>query len=524
MREFLLEIRNDRRRLNTAAVSSLVFLLIAHIYRWTNSMFNHDSLDVYQGDAKWQISLGRFLNPIYVLFRGRLTAPVLVALFGSLFLTAAVVITVFLLHITRISSVILCAGLMTTCETVAFLNASYLLVFDVCMLSLLFSAAAAALLVKGRGLPAFLGAVFCLVCCLGLYQGYLEVTATLILLSFLQQLLSAETGEKSVLKQWGVALAALFASGLLYILCLRLITSVTGISLSGGYNGLTHLGEKTETGLITALWKTWSFPFWLLPRRDTAHRFLSAGAVILAAALTAVKMGCSLYRHRIKGSRLALILLILAVLPLGSNFVFFLSKGLKYGVMLFSFSLCPVMFLMLEEAAENGAENKEKEERKNLSGRVLGLCCGFLVLNQVIFANQLYLKKDLEAQAALSFVTKLTDRMEQTEGYIAGETTIIMLGNIDQNPLSTERRGFDIVNDLYVGPTHHLSLSYYKSYRNYFRNILGYPVKMAERGEMEPYINDPRTQEMGIFPGQDSVKMIDHYLVVRLSEDLNPVF
>lgn len=39
-----------------------------------------------------------------------------------------------------------------------------------------------------------------------------------------------------------------------------------------------------------------------------------------------------------------------------------------------------------------------------------------------IYANQMYLKKDLEYDATLSVMTRVVDRIEQVEGYIPGET------------------------------------------------------------------------------------------------------
>lgn len=51
-----------------------------------------------------------------------------------------------------------------------------------------------------------------------------------------------------------------------------------------------------------------------------------------------------------------------------------------------------------------------------------------LVWGNIQTANALYLKKDLERQATLSRMTELCLRLDQTEGYVPGETPVVFIG------------------------------------------------------------------------------------------------
>ena len=65
-----------------------------------------------------------------------------------------------------------------------------------------------------------------------------------------------------------------------------------------------------------------------------------------------------------------------------------------------------------------------------------------LLFDRGIYANQIYLKKDLEYDTTLSVMTRVVDRIEQVEGYIPGETPVKFLGDIQRSKLAMTRPAF----------------------------------------------------------------------------------
>ena len=121
-----------------AILYTVFFSFLAHGFSWFDVAFNHDSLKVFQLDGNWQAYLGRFLIPAYLLFRGKIVAPLLVAFLSVLFLSLSVVLTVRLLDIKRTSSIILLSALFATCQVLTSLYSTYVTAADIQMLSLLF--------------------------------------------------------------------------------------------------------------------------------------------------------------------------------------------------------------------------------------------------------------------------------------------------------------------------------------------------------------------------------------------------
>ena len=71
----------DRRTVARVLALTALFFFAAHIYRFTSAAFTHDSLLLNQSeDRSLQISLGRFLQPLYWKLRGDIPAPFLVGL------------------------------------------------------------------------------------------------------------------------------------------------------------------------------------------------------------------------------------------------------------------------------------------------------------------------------------------------------------------------------------------------------------------------------------------------------------
>ena len=133
-----------------AILYTVFFSFLAHGFSWFDVAFNHDSLKVFQLDGNWQAYLGRFLIPAYLLFRGKIVAPLLVAFLSVLFLSLSVVLTVRLLDIKRTSSIILVSALFATCPVLTSLYSTYLSAADIQMLSLLFSVIAVCLIFDRR--------------------------------------------------------------------------------------------------------------------------------------------------------------------------------------------------------------------------------------------------------------------------------------------------------------------------------------------------------------------------------------
>ena len=508
----------------TALFSSAVFMFLVHAYRWMNSIFNHDSLLIFQADRGFQISLGRFLNPVYVWVRGKIAAPYLIALLAVFFISFSVMLIVRILALRSRAAIVMTAGLTVGFETITFLNGVYIQWLDIQLLSILFAVSAAYFLTVSRMRRRFFAAVLCGVMSLGLYQASVETMMVLICLYLLRMVLLEDGPLRSRINTGLAAAGCLLLTGVIYYLCFRIVCIIKGTQPIDTYNGLVQITRLPLASLPALIVRAWRFPFYYLCRSDIAHTKISACIYYILLALSAAGILYLGKSRKIPVKSWILTAGILLITPLASNITYVLTQGMKYGVMMFSFSLFAVAAVMiLDQCRESGDTADTAGTGINViqkSRPVMVMLCGVLIFNHTVFANQLYLRKDLEVQAGLMFMNRLVERMEETPGYTVGQTKVVILGNSDENPVSHTMQGFDMIRDIQPGTAHHMGFTYYKTYFNYFEYMLEYPIQLASEEEVISWSYNTEAQAMSVFPAEGSVRMIGDTLVIRLSENL----
>lgn len=191
---------------------------------------------------------------------------------------------------------------------------------------------------------------------------------------------------------------------------------------------------------------------------------------------------------------------LVLLFPFGFNFVYFISQGMEHELMTFSFSVVPLFALWLLNSATL---------KKKFIKIVVYLSFTVIIVNGIIFANQCYVKKHLERQSTLSIVTRLIDRIEQTEEYVPGETQVSFVGKIEDNPVLIQRRaGFNYNG---VGNTVWATATY--NIEQYVQEFLAYPYKRYW-GEIPKNIHD----ELEIFPSKNCMIVQDGVLYIKISE------
>ena len=134
----LAKIKDDKNFF-VVMVSTFLFGLIAHGYCYFNLFYSFDALvSISQySNIVWQISLGRFLQAIYLQIRGGFYVPSLVGFLSLLFIGLSAYFVLRLLDIKNRFLVCLICGILTINITVILLNATFLPWLDIDMFSLL---------------------------------------------------------------------------------------------------------------------------------------------------------------------------------------------------------------------------------------------------------------------------------------------------------------------------------------------------------------------------------------------------
>ena len=510
-------MKEQKQKLLLCFGSVFFWGLLAHGYGFLRCNLSHDALNAFVAtgvEEVWKLELGRFLVPVYrAVFRGSVTLPWLTGLLGLTWTAAALVLISDLFRMESRVLVFLTAGILTTNITYIAQIATYLYEYDCNALALLLSVAAVYLWCRGGVIPMLAGSL-CVAASMGIYQAYFAVAVTLMVWKSVMDLLDGDEARRVILRGLkGIGL--LLAGGILYLLATKLVSAATGIQLQDRVNALKGFGENPVVfylGLVKPAMK-YLLTKLLHPAYQTPLA-VCVGIVTVALVAAAIRV---FWVKRYRLGRVALILLLVALTPFAMTCVYFLSKGkdahdltiyalwLFYVfILLFAFRLCG------------------KELLPGRASRILrAVACilvAVLLWQNVVLANTAYVKKEKEADADLSMMTRVVCMLEDREDFVPGETVVAFIGTPETRP---GLYGMERVCKI-IGLSDHsifitdASKYYYNAYRAYFDYVLRYPVVFCTDAVRAELKQDPRVQTMPAYPQEGYMAMIDGILVIKM--------
>ena len=506
-------------------VSTFVFGLVAHGYRMGAAAFSHDSLIIDSHvDLAHQVGIGRFMQvPVWVL-RGYINAPFLLGVLALLWLALSLWLAMRLLGIRDRSLVTLACGAVTTCVTFSASYATYAPMIDIYMLALLCATLAIVVLRRLAGWRGACVSAALLVCAMGLYQSYAEVFTVLVMLDAIARLCRGEAPRAQVVRDGLRAVLALVLGAVAYILAYKASCALSACPvISDAPNSVGGALFPGPLQLLALLGGAYAHPFvFLLHYQGWVFRLV----YLVLACCVAACLAARLRREAAPAPDAALCVAGLALLPLMMNWEYVVTRGFIHDLMTFSYAyffvLVALSLQLCFESAPAASAHAHARVRIVAIPPVAMALLVLVILNQTVFANQLYLNKRLQEQTALSYYTRVIGRMEMTDGYVAGQTKVAFVGTSDNSPLTFMRPGYEGVSPRgYEGTTGIAAWSvgtYYGTYEFYLENVLGYPVNMVPEGQAASLSRTDEVESMGAFPAKDSCRFVGDVLVVKVGE------
>ena len=493
----------DWKRLRFIAFWVFSIGLLCHGYCFLNAYLSHDSLySIYESGPGLMLSVGRYGRVIYRMLRGSFTLPALNGFLSLLYLTLAVYLLTDILSIRKKSFLILTCGILVANSTVSLMNATYLHDADAYSLALLLASAGAwtALRCKYGGLISivFYGAS------LSIYQAFINVVICLWLFLGLTALLDGEKPLQVLLKTV-LRMLSIAAAMALYYLGYRLILQVTGIEPSS--LSTMRSVSFSISSLLSCLGKVIDTERqWFFQPIGTRSGLL-LGINLTLTALSFLALGSLAVKKKLAPTAWLLGLVLLLAMPLGMDAVALVSDTYHEITLYALFLTYPLMLSLMERYLALPG--------KSFKGTLCALLLAVMLFDNALYSNTIYLKKQLESQQTLSVYTRILDRMEQTEGYVSGETPVVLVGGHTRTILNTRRKGFDYRP---AGLTQSLAATYYDTMKNYFHYYLGNPVNFGDGDIQWQVAHMEEMYQMPLYPAPGSVRMIDGIMVVKLSQ------
>jgi hypothetical protein len=503
----------NQKKKNQIFTMAITFLwgIIAHGYCYFNLSYSHDSLLVYQDDVVWQISLGRFLHPIYFQIRGNIYTPALVGFLSLVFIGISVWLIVRLFNIQNKILIVISSGILTVNATVTLLNATYIHDIDIYALSLLL-AVGSVYLCRNMKHGMILSAIL-IFCSLGLYQAFLQVAVFLHMMFAVIDLLRNKDFFK-VLKNGIRAICSMVLGLAAYYAILKIILHISGIELETGYNGISNVGNYDGLkAILRSIVLTYYNVITDFITPKTYHCRIMGLVNIVLALISFIIIILLVRNRKLEIKKIVLIAGLIFLMPFGINVICFISQGMEHDLMKYSFVLVYIFVEVLVMEA-NTLPVLDKYRGSMVVKYWLPFLLFVLLFNNIIYANQAYLKKELVYQNTSSTLNRIINRIEETDGYVLGETPVVFVGLLSNSELAMERTEFGITG---TGLDGNFSVTYYQTYAQYFQYVLSYPMNLLDPEASERWSEQKEVVEMSAFPAQNSCKIINGTMVVKLS-------
>lgn len=517
-RERLLDtFQREKRQLLLCLCAVFLWGLVAHGYGFLHCSLSHDALNAFiasENEDFWKVCVGRFFSPLYrSLLRGSVAAPWLLGLLGLVWVAAAVYLVCRIFRVQSPVLTVLIAGIMTTNLSFISQVATYFHEFDINAFALLLAVAAVFLWSARRGWGWSVLGCLCLYGSMGLYQGFVALAITLMIARCLGDLLEKKTA-KEVFLHGLRGILLLLAAGALYTGTMKLFNAY-GFRLMDRTNPLST-GDQSPVRLYLGLVK----PALAHLGKNLFHPAYGSNRLgpvsLVLTALLLLTTGLHCWRQRYGATRFLLALPLLALLPLAMGCMYIVGKGSGiHEIMLYSAWFFYVFLLLLGFRLVS--------LRDTFWNRGLrAACCllvGWLLWQNVVIANTAYVRKEREAQADLSTMTRVVATMEQREDYVYAETPIAFIG-ARQNPEEwygaeglSKITGLQLRSSIFTDSY----TEYFNTYQAYFSYVLQYEVNYCDMETHQRLKKDPRVERMPAYPEKGYMQMLDGVLVIKMA-------
>ena len=488
---------------------TFIWGLLAHSFALLNLHYVHDSLVIsanFIGEGTWEIALGRYFQPIYVFFRGKIATIWLAGILAFLYISIVTFLISDIFCIKKQSLVALLSGFLTTNVTITVLLATYIMGTDTFMFANLMATCSAWCAIKiKKPVPSMITCVLFLTVSLATYQAYFAVFLIIGFLYIFYKLLTADTEKaKLLLHLFTKALVCISLSLILYKIGIKISLKIINGKLAGyiDWNAITNI--KT---IIPFFFKTYT-SFFKTYAHIAFHRSITNVIHIFLLTYTFCIFAKLIYeRIKTKNKQDIIIGIIECVLftliPFVANIMFFITRGKNsYELTKFSFYIVYVLILVLQP------------KRFPPAKKIVYALSILIITFNVVTANQVYTKRKLAYDATAYTVTRMLTMMSMEDGYIEGETPVAFIGHFDSNPLFQNYEEFDNVNIL-VGQKQTSSITYPGTESAFIKYIMN--TRIAILPYSDSLFSDS-ISDMPVFPAKGSCKMIDGMMFVKLSD------
>ncbi|MBR5224486.1 MAG: glucosyltransferase domain-containing protein [Clostridia bacterium] len=504
-----------RNRLLYAMLGAVLFCIAAHGFAYFGFAPLHDAVNyVDYHSGNWEISLGRYLEPLYGKIRGTYTMPWLCGMFSMLYTGLAAFFISDLLEIRSRTLVMMLSGFLTVNATMIDTTLEYASFGDMFALSLMLAGAGAYMVIRVPGLLGAALSVCLFLGSLGLYQSYIFVAIQLMLQYALYQALR----ERKLLAKAGpvwLRMAAVLAVTLAaYVVLYKGAMRFYGVqAVPSSYNSpaaLASMSVREMMEYVKAAYVNFAAYFYGYGRLErSAFNVLS----LMMTAAAGVMLVWQIIKKRLPVINAAFISVVMALFPFLAQATSILTRSMEI-----YFLAAPGMMLLfpflLGLIASPVLEGEALCLRSRCMRAAVTALCAALLFVGVRMSNGLYTYQRVQYDKTHSYVTRIMERIDTTPGYIPGETPVAFAGLLSSGLINLNPpEGAEWMSGL-----NRSGVTYMGIFESYFR-LYGENIDViTDYTGLPDYAQLDEVRAMPAYPQAGCTRMIDGTLVVKLSQ------
>ena len=501
-----------------AFFSALLFGMLSHGTGLWNKLSSHDDIFAlfWEGST---ISSGRWMLHVLgwlekqVFGDGHFSLPVVNGLTALLWIGTAAGLLVHLLGIRKRWC---CAGLgcvMAAFPTVAGLF-GYMFTVHYYMLGMGMMVISACLICAGKHWGTKIAAVLLGGCSVGIYQAFVPMLLSILLLYDLMCLAEKEENAGAFLKRLPAQAACVLGIMVLYFAMNSFFLRKFGLEMNT-YMGVDQMGT-VPFGEYLARTASAYREFFCPVQYTSADMYPMRAhytylAMICLDLLLGLWQGIRLWRKN--RAKALLFFLMLALFPLANNFIYVMA-GRVHGLMTFSQVMQTALFVWLADRAAFQDTLRGKKTETILRRIGSGIAAALLGLTAVLYArfdNQCYLKATFQQQEAISFFTALTAQIKAVPGFRDDMPVAFLNGEKITDGTLYHMNELDFIHlDPYGGTLRDYLNSY--AWGSFMERWCGFSPAYADPGD---YQGLPEVQEMPHYPDDGSIRKLGDVILVN---------
>ncbi len=501
----------------TAVIAALIAGVITHLFALVNVFYNFDNIVTPYFGTGCGVFSGRWmLQTLGEVMEGAGLAHNLPMVGGLAFIFVVAVASGFAVSIFGIRSRTLAALMGMIFVVYPPIVGTMYYRYTTLHYGIAILLAVAGVWVLPRYKLGVLFSVLCIAASMGIYQAYVPLTISLLVLLLIQQGLTGEATLWQIVRRGFFYCGVLILAAVLYFVLVKVYLEVYGLWLMD-YQGISQMGQiplRDLPGLIGyAFLGAWLFPFFdlydLVPVVPLAVGYVLLG--ILGLVMTGLILIRKVSRVEV---RLAVLALLLVVLPVAVNFVLVMCASAEwfYVLMAYAFVVTPCIPIVIWEQLPQ-MEGKFLGRAKLFFGRAIAIVLALMVFFYSYYANVNYTASYHSTLQAENYANSIVVQVRMTEGFTADKKWAL-IGNI-QDPMFS----FDWEEGLTYGanesPTRLLN-NY--SRMNWFESLLGYDIPVVEEAQLPELAQMEAVRAMPCWPNAGSVRIIDDIVVIKFQE------